>query len=235
MAVRAPGGFAAVRHVRRPVRRALVYWRRMPMWPLVASLPLSFLNLATRVADSPGARAHAAVAARLGPMLLGSFALLYSQLVLPTPSGAGAVELGFLGGAAGDLGERAGWLLLAWRFYTNGVGRGAGRRSRGAHLRLAGAPPASAAVERSRLASPSARAPARPRAARRPVPRRPSPAPPPASPRPPSAWPVPSRRVELVGARVGVNLLRLARLEAVEPHEQPFAPRTGPPWPPCPG
>jgi uncharacterized membrane protein YbhN (UPF0104 family) len=55
-------------------------------------------------------------------MLVGSFALLYSQLILPTPSGAGAVELGFLGGAAGDLGGSAGWLLLAWRFYTNGVG-----------------------------------------------------------------------------------------------------------------
>jgi uncharacterized membrane protein YbhN (UPF0104 family) len=55
-------------------------------------------------------------------MLLGSFALLYSQLVLPTPSGAGAVELGFLGGAAGDMGEHQGWLLLAWRFYTNGIG-----------------------------------------------------------------------------------------------------------------
>jgi uncharacterized membrane protein YbhN (UPF0104 family) len=55
-------------------------------------------------------------------MILGSFALLYSQLVLPTPSGAGAVELGFLGGAAGDLGDGEGWLLLAWRFYSNGVG-----------------------------------------------------------------------------------------------------------------
>ena len=43
----------AVRHVRRPVRRALVYWRRMPLWPLVASLPLTFLNLATRVAILP--------------------------------------------------------------------------------------------------------------------------------------------------------------------------------------
>ncbi|MFL5401729.1 MAG: hypothetical protein ACJ8BF_02815, partial [Gemmatimonadales bacterium] len=51
-----------------------------------------------------------------------SFALLYSQLILPTPSGAGAVELGFLGGAAGDLGDSEGWLLLAWRFYTNGFG-----------------------------------------------------------------------------------------------------------------
>jgi uncharacterized membrane protein YbhN (UPF0104 family) len=55
-------------------------------------------------------------------MVLGSFALLYSQMVLPTPSGAGAVELGFLGGAAGDLGTGTGWLLLAWRFYTNGIG-----------------------------------------------------------------------------------------------------------------
>ncbi len=112
----------AVRHVRRPVRRALVYWRRMPVWPLVASLPLSFLNLATRVAILPVLAMTLPAPPDLGPMLVGSFALLYSQLLLPTPSGAGAVELGFLGGAAGDLGARAGWLLLAWRFYTNGVG-----------------------------------------------------------------------------------------------------------------
>ena len=35
---------------------------------------------------------------------------------------AGAVELGFLGGAAGNLGSSQGMLLLVWRFYTNGVG-----------------------------------------------------------------------------------------------------------------
>lgn len=115
-------GSPAVRHVRRPIRRAMVYWRRMPRWPLVASLPLSFLNLATRVAILPVLAATLPHPPDLGPMLLGSFALLYSQLILPTPSGAGAVDLGFLGGAAGDLGARAGWLLLAWRFYTNGVG-----------------------------------------------------------------------------------------------------------------
>jgi uncharacterized membrane protein YbhN (UPF0104 family) len=112
----------AVRHVRRPVRRALVYWRRMPLWPLVASLPLTFLNLATRVAILPVLALTLPSPPEIGPLLVGSFGLLYSQLVLPTPSGAGAVELGFLGGAAGDLGGRAGWLLLAWRFYTNGVG-----------------------------------------------------------------------------------------------------------------
>jgi uncharacterized membrane protein YbhN (UPF0104 family) len=112
----------AVRHVRRPVRRAMVYWRRMPRWPLVASLPLSFLNLATRVAILPVLASTLPEPPALWPMVLGSFGLLYSQMILPTPSGAGAVELGFLGGAAGDLGSRAGWLLLAWRFYTNGVG-----------------------------------------------------------------------------------------------------------------
>jgi uncharacterized membrane protein YbhN (UPF0104 family) len=88
----------------------------------VASVPMSVVNLAARVAILPVLASTLPEAPPLGPMLLGSFALLYSQLVLPTPSGAGAVELGFLGGAAGDLGDRSGWLLLAWRIYTNGLG-----------------------------------------------------------------------------------------------------------------
>lgn len=112
----------AARQLRRPIRRALVYWRRMPRWPLVASIPLSFINLATRVAILPVLALTLPSPPALGPLVVGSFALLYSQLVLPTPSGAGAVELGFLGGAAGDLGSGEGWLLLAWRFYTNGIG-----------------------------------------------------------------------------------------------------------------
>jgi len=112
----------AARQLRRPVKRALVYWRRMPRWPLVASLPLSFINLATRVAILPVLALTLPNPPAMGPLALGSFALLYSQLVLPTPSGAGAVELGFLGGAAGDLGGGEGWLLLVWRFYTNGIG-----------------------------------------------------------------------------------------------------------------
>jgi uncharacterized membrane protein YbhN (UPF0104 family) len=110
------------RHLRRPVKRALVYWRRMPRWPLIASLPLSLINLVTRVAILPVLALTLPDPPAMGPMLVGSFALLYSQLLLPTPSGAGAVELGFLGGAVGDLGEHQGWLLLAWRWYTNGFG-----------------------------------------------------------------------------------------------------------------
>ena len=95
------------RQLRRPVRRALVYWRRMPTWPLLASIPMTLLNLGTRVAILPGPRPHRWRAHRTSaPCVLGSFALLYSQLVLPTPSGAGAVELGFLGGSGGRPGSR---------------------------------------------------------------------------------------------------------------------------------
>ncbi len=110
------------RHLGRPIRRAMVYWRRMPRWPLIASIPMTFINLASRVAILPVLALTLPHRPDLGPLTVGSFALLYSQLVLPTPSGAGAVELGFLGGAVGDLGAGEGGLLFAWRMYTNGVG-----------------------------------------------------------------------------------------------------------------
>lgn len=107
---------------RSPLRRAAVYWRRMPRWPLLASLPMSFVNLATRTALLPVLAMTLPDPPPLGPALLGSFALLYSQLLLPTPSGAGAVDVGFIGGVAGSLGGREASLLLAWRLYSNGVG-----------------------------------------------------------------------------------------------------------------
>jgi uncharacterized membrane protein YbhN (UPF0104 family) len=108
--------------LRRPIRRVMVYWRRLPVGVLLLSIPLSFLNLATRVAILPVLALTLPDPPPLGPLAVGSFALLYSQLVLPTPSGAGAVELGFVSGAAGELGPAEGWLLLLWRWYTNGVG-----------------------------------------------------------------------------------------------------------------
>jgi uncharacterized membrane protein YbhN (UPF0104 family) len=54
-----------------------------------------------------------------GAVVLGSFVLLFGQLVLPTPAGAGGVELGFVGGFAGKVsaGDLA-TLLLSWRAYT---------------------------------------------------------------------------------------------------------------------
>ena len=115
-------GSPAVHQLRRPIRRVVVYWRRMPWWPVAASIPMTLVNLGARVAILPILVAAVPGHPPLGPVAFGSFALLYSQLVLPTPSGAGAVELGFLGGAAGELGDSGGWVLVAWRLYTTGIG-----------------------------------------------------------------------------------------------------------------
>jgi uncharacterized membrane protein YbhN (UPF0104 family) len=60
-------------------------------------------------------------------VVVGSFALLYGQLVLPTPAGAGGVELAFVGGFAGALAPAAlAELLVAWRIYTLILGAGLG-------------------------------------------------------------------------------------------------------------
>jgi uncharacterized membrane protein YbhN (UPF0104 family) len=112
----------AARSYRRPIRRVMVYWRRMPAWTIFASIPLTLVNVVTRTALLPVLALTLADPPAIGPMAVGSFALLYSQLILPTPSGVGAVDLGFVAGAAGDLGEGSGLLLLAWRFYSVGAG-----------------------------------------------------------------------------------------------------------------
>jgi uncharacterized membrane protein YbhN (UPF0104 family) len=108
--------------LRRSVRRMMVYWRRTPRWAVVASVPCSALNVATRVAVLPVLVLTLPDHPPIGPVILGSFALLYSQLVLPTPSGIGAVDLGFLAGAAGDMGDESARLLVIWRLYTSGIG-----------------------------------------------------------------------------------------------------------------
>jgi uncharacterized membrane protein YbhN (UPF0104 family) len=116
---------ALPRHVSRPLRRIAVYWRRMPLWPLAVSVPLSAVNVLTRIAILPVLASTLPDPPPFAVLLVGSFALVYSQLVLPTPAGAGVVEFGFLGGAAGDLGRGAG-LLVAWRFYSSGIGTALG-------------------------------------------------------------------------------------------------------------
>jgi uncharacterized membrane protein YbhN (UPF0104 family) len=112
----------APHRLRRPVRRIAVYWRRMPWWPVAASVPLSAVNVLARVALLPVLALTLPDPPSLPTLIVGSFALTYSQLVLPTPGGAGPVELGFLAGAAGNLGGAGHWLLLWWRFYGNGLG-----------------------------------------------------------------------------------------------------------------
>jgi hypothetical protein len=95
-------------------------WRRMPPGPLLASVPLSLLNMLTRTALLPALVLTRPDAPDAAVVWFGSFLLIYGQLVLPTPAGAGAVEVGFLGGAVGALdGEVA--LLVAWRWWANGL------------------------------------------------------------------------------------------------------------------
>lgn len=115
----APG---VTHHLRHPFRRVLTHWRRMPAGLLILSIPLSAVNVLSRLAILPVLASTLPSPPPAGPLLVGSFALLYSQLLLPTPAGAGAVDLGFLAGAAGDLGPEPARLLFWWRGYTSGVG-----------------------------------------------------------------------------------------------------------------
>ena len=100
------------------VRTAWQYARLLGWRSLTVAAALTAVSMVARTAILP-----VLVAGRpgiaLGAVILGSFALLYGQLVLPTPAGAGGVELGFVGGFAGALspGELA-TLLVVWRIYT---------------------------------------------------------------------------------------------------------------------
>jgi uncharacterized membrane protein YbhN (UPF0104 family) len=104
--------------MQRGTRRAYAYYRRLSAWPLVASVPLTLVSLAARVAILPVLSLTLATPPPMGPLVFASLILIYGQTALPTPSGAGLVEIGFMGGAAGDLGTQYGSILLVWRFYT---------------------------------------------------------------------------------------------------------------------
>lgn len=110
------------RFIQRPLKRVAVYWRRMPALALLASAPMTLVNVVSRVGLLVVLAQALPEPPALAPLIVGSFVLIYSQLILPTPSGAGVVDLGFLSGAAGDLGPAEASLLFWWRFYTSGVG-----------------------------------------------------------------------------------------------------------------
>jgi uncharacterized membrane protein YbhN (UPF0104 family) len=96
--------------------------RDLPALPVLAAIPLSLFNVVARTLMLPLLAQTLPEHPPFGVMAVGSFVLLYSQLFLPTPAGAGAVDLGFLSGMAGDLGAGHTGLLVAWRFYTVGAG-----------------------------------------------------------------------------------------------------------------
>jgi hypothetical protein len=112
----------APRGLTRRARGARAYSRRMPAWRLAAAIPLTLATLGARVAVLPVLAAALPLPPPIGPTTLGSFILLYGQLVVATPSGAGLVDLGLLGGVAGDFGAQGAQLLLFWRIFTSGVG-----------------------------------------------------------------------------------------------------------------
>ena len=116
---RAPAASAALR---REMAAAGLYARSMPRWPLLASVPLTLASAAARIAILPTLAATLPYDLPMAAVIVGSFVLLFSQLVLPTPAGAGVVELGFLGGAAGEMGAGETTLLFVWRFYTTIIG-----------------------------------------------------------------------------------------------------------------
>jgi uncharacterized membrane protein YbhN (UPF0104 family) len=87
---------------------------------------LTVVSIAARVAMLPALLTAAPSATPLLPTLLASFAVQYSQLLLPTPSGAGIVDLGLLAGVAGDLGGSAVTVLVLWRFFATGLPIGLG-------------------------------------------------------------------------------------------------------------
>jgi uncharacterized protein (TIRG00374 family) len=113
--------------VRRSLAEAWRDARALTGGTLVATGALTLLSMVARVAVLPLLLWSAAPMGDPVPVVLGSFALLYAQLVLPTPAGAGGVELGFVVGVGTALppAETAA-LLLVWRAYTLGLPAGLG-------------------------------------------------------------------------------------------------------------
>lgn len=109
-------------HVHGTLRDSVRNARRMARWTVLLSLPLTIIHVVARIAVLPVLLSTLADPPPLGPVWVGSFALLYGQLFLPTPAGAGAVDLGFVNGATGDATAPAARLLLVWRFYTTVTG-----------------------------------------------------------------------------------------------------------------
>lgn len=100
------------------LRAAAASLRGALAWPLAASVPLTLASAAARIAILPVLALTLADPPALDVLVLSSFALVYGQLLLPTPAGAGAVEIAFAADATGDLGDGLGPVFLAWRFFV---------------------------------------------------------------------------------------------------------------------
>lgn len=102
-------------------RRAFESVRALPAGSVALATATTALCMALRVAVLPVLLIPYHAQSNLGAVILGSFGLVHGQLFLPTPAGAGGVDVGFVAGFAGSLtGPQVAGLLLAWRAYTTG-------------------------------------------------------------------------------------------------------------------
>jgi uncharacterized membrane protein YbhN (UPF0104 family) len=118
------GVFALSRMPSHLVRRARVFvahavraLRRVSPRDLVVLTTLSAISLVARIAILPFVVAAFGEPVPVGAVSLASFALLNGQILAPTPSGAGAVELA---AASGFIGTEAhtGAIVAAWCVYV---------------------------------------------------------------------------------------------------------------------
>jgi uncharacterized membrane protein YbhN (UPF0104 family) len=109
------------------VRDGLAHARTVAGPRVAAALGLTLLSMAARVAVLPVLLWGMGALRDPVTVLVGSFALIYAQLILPTPAGLGGVELGFVVGVAPLLppSQIAG-LLVGWRIITVGIPAGLG-------------------------------------------------------------------------------------------------------------
>lgn len=129
------GGIAVIVRYRRRHPQRIEHSLR-ETWRSARSLGLRTLGVATTFTVTSVALRVAVLPILVWPwwgqldltnVWLASFALLYGQLILPTPAGVGVVELAFAVGfeAVMDGGELAAVLIL-WRILTLGVGAALG-------------------------------------------------------------------------------------------------------------
>jgi uncharacterized membrane protein YbhN (UPF0104 family) len=107
--------------VGRSMRDGFGLVRRMGAGAALATVPLTAIDVLTRIALLPILAMGVAGAPPADVLAIASFAMLYGQIAMPTPGGAGIVDMGLMGGAAGDLGAGAAGIVLAWRVYTAGL------------------------------------------------------------------------------------------------------------------
>jgi uncharacterized membrane protein YbhN (UPF0104 family) len=99
------------------LRRIVADLLSFPLPLLLFCCLLTAISLVARVAILPVLVSSTPEPPSLGVATLASLGLLYGQLAIPTPSGAGPIDVAVLAGAAG-VSSMTVDLLAAWRLYT---------------------------------------------------------------------------------------------------------------------